>query len=82
MVFLRTIYSTDREPLFGSSQVEALCKRRVALELGLAQIGQEPAALADQLEQTTARRLIVFVCTEVLGKLDDPGGQQRNLNLG
>jgi hypothetical protein len=53
----------------------------IALNIVLAQVGQQATAAADQLQQTTARMMILPMFAEVSRKSVDPLGQQRNLDL-
>src|SRR2546422_6904878 len=61
---------------------EALDQRPVALDILLAQVLEQSAALADHLEQPAAGVVILFVGPEVLGQLFDALGQQGDLNFG
>ena len=82
MVLLRTIYSEDCERLLGCSQVELLGESDVARIFRAAEIGQQPAALANELEQAAPRRFIVLVRAQVLVELVDTVGQDRDLHFG
>jgi len=45
------------------------------------QVVKQPATLADQSQQATARVMVFFVRREMLGQLIDPGREQRDLNF-
>ena len=53
----------------------------VAREVARMQVIKQPATLADQTQQSTARMMIFLVYAEVLGQLVDPGREQRDLDL-
>src|SRR5690625_133547 len=61
---------------------EALDQRAVARLVADLHIVQQLAALADHLEQTTARVIVLLVILEVLGQIIDALGQDRNLHFG
>src|SRR5512142_3330725 len=64
------------------AQAEALCNGQVALVIGLAEIGQHPATMPNQFQQTAAAGLIVPVGTQMLGKLLDAACHDGDLYLG
>ena len=53
----------------------------VALDIGALQVVQQPAALADQLEQSTARIVVVGVRLEVVGEVIDPFAEDCDLDF-
>jgi hypothetical protein len=53
----------------------------VALDIGPLQVVQQPAALADQLEQSTARIVVVGVRLEVVGEVIDPFAEDCDLDF-
>ena len=63
-------------------QSELLNHGQVAFPFGLAQVPEQIGALADEFEQPAATREVLLVGAHVLGQFHDPGGEQRNLNLG
>ena len=64
------------------TQTEAADQALVAVAIRLGQIVEELVALADHLEQTAARRVVVAVSLEVLRQLDDAAGEERDLHFG
>src|ERR1700682_2604013 len=56
--------------------------RSVALDVGALQIVQQPAALADQLEQPAPRVVVVGVRLEMVGEVIDPFAEDRDLDFG
>ena len=64
-----------------AADIQPLGQRQVALILVAADIRQQAASPADQLEQPAAGRLVFLVGAQVLGELADPGGQKRNLHF-
>src|SRR5579884_2336069 len=64
-----------------AAQAELLDEGAVALEVVLLQVVQEAAAAADELEQPTARVMVVPVDAQVLRQLVDPPCEQRDLHL-
>ena len=75
----RPIYSG--EPFLFAAQFQLLGQRQVALVIIPAQVGQQSAALANHLKQTPAAGLIVLVCAQVLGQLEDAAGQDGHLDF-
>ena len=65
-----------------AAQSESLDDASVASDLGLLEIVEQPASLADEEEETTTTVVVVLVLLEVLGEVGDPLGEQRDLNLG
>src|SRR4051812_4727343 len=62
-------------------EAELLDQGAVALEVLLRQIVEQPAAAADELEQSAARIVILRVRAEMVGELVDAGGQEGDLHL-
>ena len=56
--------------------------RSVALDVGALQIIQQPAALADKLEQPAPRVVVVGVRFQVIGEVIDPFAKDCDLDLG
>ncbi len=54
----------------------------VALDVGLAQVVEQPAALADQQQQAAPAVVVVLVLLQVLGEVRDAVAEQRDLHLG
>src|SRR5262249_17896689 len=65
-----------------SAQPQLLDQCPIAVGLGPPQVVQEASALAHQLEQPTARMVVLFVDLEVRGEAVDPLGQKRHLHFG
>src|SRR6476620_8871443 len=63
-------------------ETELLDERPVRLEVAALEIGQQPAAGANHLEQATTPVVILGVSAEVVGEGVDPLGEQRHLHLG
>ena len=57
-------------------------RRSISLGILLVHVGEQPAALADHLQQPAAAVMIVLIAAQVIGQLVDPLGQNRNLDLG
>ena len=53
----------------------------MALDVHLAEVGEQPATLADQDQQTPAAVVVVLVKLQVLGELVDTTRQHRDLDL-
>jgi hypothetical protein len=53
----------------------------VSVEIAFFQIVQQPSSLADKLEETSSRMVILDVGLEMLGEVLDALAKQRNLNL-
>ena len=64
------------------AQSEPLDNFAVAFRVRLAQIFEMTPPLTDQFQQATPRMLVMLVCAQMIRKLNDPGGQQCNLNFG
>src|SRR6266851_6796403 len=62
-------------------KTQALDQGVVALAVPGLEIIEQPAALADHLEQATARMMILRVALEVLGEIGDAFAQDGDLNL-
>src|SRR5688572_28695692 len=54
----------------------------VAVGVLVLEVFQQPAALADQLEQAAPGVVVLLVSLEVLGQPGDPLAEQRDLDLG
>src|SRR5262245_9316179 len=64
------------------AQAQPLDQDAIAILIFAAEVGQQPPAATDQLEQTPARVMIVRMQLQVLDQLVDTFGQQRDLDLG
>lgn len=67
-------------PLLAEAEARDGCP--VALDVLLAQVGEQPAALPNHLEEATAGVVILPIAAEVVRQEVDPLGQERNLHLG
>ena len=56
--------------------------RSVALDVLLAEIGQETATPTDELQEATTGVVIVLVRAEMVGEAGDPLGEERDLDFG
>ncbi len=65
-----------------SSDAELLNQPFVTGKVTRMQVVEQPAALTNQLEQTSARMMIFRVGAEMRGKLLDARREQSDLNLG
>src|SRR4051794_29867230 len=63
-------------------EAELLDERAVALEVGLLEVVQQPATLADEHQQAAAGVVILAVLTKMLGEIVDPRGEQSDLDTG
>src|SRR5690606_5479917 len=54
----------------------------IAIDVALSQIVEQATTLADHLQQSAPRVMVLLVRLEVTCEMFDPLGQQRNLNLG
>ena len=54
----------------------------VAIDVRLLEVVEKAATLADELEQATARMVVLLVGLEVLGEIGDALGDERDLDLG
>src|SRR5918998_490782 len=68
--------------LSSAAQTEALDQRTVALDVGVAQVVEQPTALADEQQQAATAVVVVLVLLEVLGEVADAVAEQRDLHLG
>src|SRR3954453_5168834 len=69
-------------PLFElSAQAEALDDRPIPVDVGLGEVVQQPAALADQQQQPPTAVVVVLVRAQVLGEVADALRHQRDLDL-
>jgi len=73
--------STRANQLLFPTQFQLICQRQVAWIVVPAQISEQATALADHLEQTPAAGFIVLVGAQMIGQLEDAGGQNRYLNF-
>jgi hypothetical protein len=64
-----------------AAQAQPAYEAPVTFDVLLLQVLQEPAALANHLQETPPRMEIVFVLAHVLGHVPDTAGEQRNLYL-
>src|SRR6516162_8251379 len=64
------------------SDAETADDGAVALDVVLADVIEQPAALADELHQAAPGVVVPFVLLQVLREVVDPSGQQGNLHLG
>ena len=64
------------------TQTQGCDQSTVTLDVLLLEVGQQIAAAANHLHQTTAAVVIVRVLLQVLVQLVDVSGQQSDLNLG
>src|ERR1035437_3396889 len=53
----------------------------VAFAIGVGEVFQQAVALADHLEKAAARREVLLVTLEMLGKFRDPLGEQGDLDF-
>src|SRR3954453_7475607 len=67
------------EPL--APKAEALDQGPVALDVGLGDVVEQAATLADQEHQAPAAVVVVLVLLEVLGQVSDPLREDRDLDL-
>jgi hypothetical protein len=63
------------------TQPETTDKCFVSVEIEALEVIELPATLGNQLQQTTARVVILFVDLEMLGQLTDSNRKQSDLNL-
>src|SRR5204862_50398 len=61
---------------------QLLDERAVAFDALALQVVEHAATLTDELEQTTARMVVLEVRLEVLGEVGDPLGEEGDLDLG
>jgi hypothetical protein len=64
------------------AQTKTLDQRTIAVDVLALQVIQHLATLADHLEQAATRVMILGVGLEMIGKVVDARGQQRDLNFG
>src|ERR1700716_700983 len=79
---LRSDHRMVRAGRWSAAEAEALDQGPVARNVDRGQVLQQPAATADQQQETPPGVVVVLVHLEVLGQVADPLGQQRNLRLG
>src|SRR5262249_28964232 len=64
-----------------SAQAQLLDEGAVALEIRLLQVSEEPAAAAHELQEASARVMVLRMGAEMLGEVVDALGQHRELHL-
>jgi hypothetical protein len=64
------------------AQLQFLGDSLVTAQIGLLQVFEQTAALADHHEQPAARAVVLLVALQMFGEMVDALGQQRNLNIG
>src|SRR5918911_2651743 len=69
-------------PLPLSAQAEAFDDRPVPVDVGLREVVEQPAPLADQQQQPAAAVVVVLVLLQVLGEVADALREQGHLHLG
>src|SRR5699024_1340390 len=72
---------TEPAAVWLSTQTEAFDERAVALDVGVAQVAEQAAALSDEEQQAAAAVVVVLVGLEVFGQVGDALGEQRDLDL-
>jgi hypothetical protein len=65
-----------------SAQTEAPDQCAIALDVSPRQVVEQPAALADKLEQPASRRMVFWVIAKVFGERADTFRQHSHLDLG
>ena len=60
-------------------KLELLCNRLIAGQVGLMEIIQQPAALADHFQQTAPGAVVLDVLLQMLSQVINPLGQKGNL---
>ena len=65
-----------------AAQTQPLDQALIAIEVVRREVPQQTPTVADDLQQTPARVMVLLVGLEVLRELTEPLGQKRNLNLG
>ena len=63
------------------AQLQLLRDRLITAHVGVVQVIQQTAALADHHQQSAARTVILAVLLKVLGQMIDPLGQQSDLHI-
>ena len=63
------------------AQLELFRHRLVAADVGVLQVIEQAAALADHHQQTTAGAVILFVALQMLGQMVDALRQERDLHI-
>src|SRR5215475_9159493 len=58
------------------SQAKSIDQVVITIDVTILQISKKAAALVDQLEQSAARMIVLLVCFEMLGQLNNAFGQQ------
>lgn len=67
--------------LFLSTYTEFLDDCPIPLDILLLEVVEESPSLADDLQKTAPAVVVLFVNLEVLRQIDDPLGENRDLNL-
>src|SRR5260370_42425380 len=68
--------------LASPTQTEPLDQGRVAADVALLEVVEEPAPATDEQQQATTTVMVMLVRAQVLGEVGDAAGQDRNLYLG
>jgi hypothetical protein len=63
------------------AELELLGDRLIPSQIGVVEIIQQPTALADHLEQTTAGTVVFDVLLQMLGQVIDTLGQKSDLHV-
>src|SRR5258708_21450710 len=71
----------NRQGQILATQTQTLDQRRVTLGVAGFQVIEQAAALADHLQEAAARMVILRVALEMLGEVDDPFGQDGDLDF-
>src|SRR5262249_33678537 len=79
---LRGRQSSRGTPRLLLAQAEPLDQSRVTLGALVLQVGEQPAALRDELHETAPGVMVLGVGLEVLGQVGDPVGQKGDLDFG
>jgi len=67
--------------LDSAAEAEARDNLAVAVDVGAGQVIEEPAALADHLEEAAARMVIVLMLVEMCPQVVDASGKDSYLNF-
>ena len=71
----------SRAPQMLVAQLQFLGDRLVASQIGVLQVVEQAAVLADHDQQTTARAMIFFVGLQMVGQMVDAMREQRDLHI-
>jgi len=63
------------------AQLELFGDRLVTAQVGVLQVIQQAAALADHHQQTAAGAMILHIALQMLGQMVDPLREQRDLHI-